>query len=164
MCRQEILWRFASKIIFLIIFLIIISIHYYFQIHITKLRILQALHLIVDYLNKSEYEQLNKWMFDCLVHESQQPSIKILIQWLLIKTYEKMDNLPNIISNLITESKHLAGTSVTSVFPILYHLLSRKNNNISGDIYSQCFKFLLPFTMRPQFSIRYMAQVYWFIK
>lgn len=124
---------------------------------------MQTLHLIVNHLSTDDMCLSTKWLLDCLVNESEQPSIKILIQWALMRINSRHTNPQNFIAvELIPVLKDSKGTSCTSLFPLMYHVV--KSGNVDINIVQDCMNYLLPYTMGQHFNIRYYAQVLYFLQ
>lgn len=123
-----------------------------FQIHIQKLRIIQALLLLQPRLVISK-QALQDLMFKSICDESHQHCVKQLIEWLLIRLLENNDKAIKIISEILISTK-VAATAM--LIPILYHLalLRRTENDVVVVI-----ELLLPWTMGANFKLRVYAQV-----
>ncbi|GLV40035.1 uncharacterized protein CBL_10932 [Carabus blaptoides fortunei] len=124
------------------------------QIHFLKLRVLQTFHLLVNHLNTDYMYLSTKWLLECLVNESEQPSIKLLIQWALMRINLRNESfLANELMPVLKQSK---GTSCTSLFPLMYHAV--KSGDVQMHIVEDCMNCLLTYTMGQHFNIRYYAQ------
>lgn len=113
---------------------------------------------MLPFINIDLLDDAKKWLFEALVTRSPQPSIKLLLQWILVRIYIRLENIPETIMHLVDKAKYLSGANLTYILPIIYHLV--KEAKVDTAIIEQCFELLLIFTMGQQFSIRYIAQVY----
>lgn len=113
---------------------------------------------MLPYINTDLLNDAKEWLFESLVTKSPQPSIKLLLQWMLVRIYIRLNNISETIVHLLDKAKSLNGANLTYIFPIIYHLLKETQGNTA--IIEQCFELLLIFTMGQQFSIRYISQVY----
>lgn len=122
------------------------------QNHLTKLRILQFLNLIFDYIDFDQLFLLFDWCFEKLINEPNQVNVKILMQWFLSKILKKIGS-NEMLERLLSSAKEL-GNSVAAIFPLIYTLLK----------HHQCppydaIKVLTTFSVGPNFKVRYAAQV-----
>ncbi|KAK4883340.1 hypothetical protein RN001_006659 [Aquatica leii] len=124
------------------------------QVHLIKLRILQALLLIHDKMN--DKEQLIDSLLNSLCTESHQPSNKFIIIWLLIRLLHANDNCLEIISAKIQSTSKVHSSTISAFIPVLYHIAVLKNDN---SFWIKVFKQLLPWTMGAHFNLRLYAQV-----
>ncbi|KAF5308648.1 hypothetical protein FQR65_LT06109 [Abscondita terminalis] len=124
------------------------------QVHLIKLRILQALLLIHDKMGHKE--GLIDHLLNSLCTESHQLSNKFIVIWLLIRLLHIKDNCLDLISAKIQSTNKMHSSTISAFIPVLYHVALLKND----DAFSvKVFKQLLPWTMGAHFHLRLYAQV-----
>lgn len=124
------------------------------QIHLTKLRILQFFLLAsgsLDELLEKHFESF----FEALTVEAHQPSVKILLQWLVSRIIVRKGNSDDELRRLLAVTADLKGQSGPNVFPVLYHV----SKHCSEGVVVELLKFLTEQAMGACFSTRYSAQV-----
>ncbi|RZC41348.1 uncharacterized protein BDFB_000226, partial [Asbolus verrucosus] len=125
------------------------------QIHLYKLRIMQALLLFHNYL-KSEKSKLINMIIESFSLESHQPSVRHLMQWLLICLLREDGEFSlKFIADKLKLVNNLRPAAVAGLIPVLYHLCLYQKEMY----WSQVVDVFLPCTMGPQFKLRIYSQV-----
>jgi hypothetical protein len=114
---------------------------------------MQALLLIHTHV-KSEESKLVDVLVESFLMESHQPSVKHLMQWLLICLLKQKNEffIQHIGDKFQIADRRVA--TISSFIPILYHLVTPRDEQSD-----QVVNLLLPHTMGPQFKLRIYSQV-----
>ncbi|XP_045474733.1 uncharacterized protein LOC123680729 [Harmonia axyridis] len=125
------------------------------KIHLEKLRIVQAMLMIVHFTDRSR-EKLVEFIMKSFCEETHQTSVKQLLQWLLIILVSQS---PSYLSLMIekVETTNLSNTSsVVALIPVVYHLVTSLKDE---ECWYQATNALLPWTMGANFKLRVYSQV-----
>ncbi|XP_018331374.2 uncharacterized protein LOC108741184 isoform X2 [Agrilus planipennis] len=123
------------------------------QIHLRKQRILQALLILLPYIAFEKLHLIDTLM-ESLCLESNQTSVKLLIQWILIEGMSEC--YIDIISNKVNGASKTQPSTITSFVFILYSLACKINKE---HVWGKIMKEILPWTMGAHFNLRLYAQV-----
>ncbi|XP_044746564.1 uncharacterized protein LOC123308086 [Coccinella septempunctata] len=125
------------------------------KIHLDKLRIVQAMLIIVNFIDRSK-DQLVQFILKSFCEESHQPSVKQLLQWLLIiLVTETPDYLKLMIKKVETENFSHPSTVVTLI-PVMYHLVTSLGDKVYWNEFTDA---LIPLMMGANFKLRVYSQV-----
>ncbi|KAF5273490.1 hypothetical protein FQA39_LY07507 [Lamprigera yunnana] len=124
------------------------------HVHLVKLRILQGLLLIHEYVG-TEKEALIDTLLESICTESHQLSNKFLIVWLLIRLLFHKEDCLEIISAKITLTNKPHSSTICAFVSVLYHIALLRNEN---RFYEKVIRRMLPWTMGPHFNLRLHAQ------
>ncbi|EEZ98052.1 uncharacterized protein LOC103315209 [Tribolium castaneum] len=124
-------------------------------IHFQKLRIMQTLLLLHEHI-KAEKTPLVNLLIKSFLLESHQPSVKHLMQWLLISLLQTdSDVFIQTINNNLKSVNNNRPSTTSGFIPILYNLVTLQRE----AQWEQVTEMLLPYTMGPQFKLRIFSQV-----
>ncbi|KAL3285789.1 hypothetical protein HHI36_000313 [Cryptolaemus montrouzieri] len=126
------------------------------KIHLEKLRICQAFLMLVHSVTSSKH-QFIQFILDTFSEESHQPSVKHLLQWLLIilLSSNPVEHFCILVEKINTAS--LSHPSfVIALIPVLYHLVLLMNDS---KFWFEVTDTLLPWTMGANFKLRVYCQV-----
>lgn len=126
-----------------------------FQIHFQKLRIIQTLLLLNNHI-KTEKQNLVNLIIDSFVIESHQPSVKHLMQWLLILLLQNEKHVfIDLINNKLQSINNNRPSTISGFVTVLYNLVILQN----ASQWEQVIEMFLPYTMGPQFKLRILFQI-----
>ncbi|XP_075224535.1 tRNA (guanosine(18)-2'-O)-methyltransferase TARBP1 isoform X2 [Lycorma delicatula] len=134
--------------------------------HRIKNRILQALLLLQHVMittfdsNLDNIKVLQKeiidWVRSNLCKESQQPSVRYQLEWLLIRCILSNSDFINYFWDIFLQGSEERAGSVCSFISVAYHLAAVLKDT---SFIKRCVQEVLPWSMAQQFNIRLYAQV-----
>lgn len=133
-----------------------VEVHNYdFQIHLQKLRIVQALLVLEPHI-KNKRQSVVDLITSSFICESHQFCVKQIMQWLLICLLQNEKNTLSLIKNCLESAIRTRVSTISAFVPVLYHL------TVSGDCFlnwEDVRDVILPWTMGAHFKLRLYAQV-----
>ncbi|XP_043277155.1 uncharacterized protein [Venturia canescens] len=128
------------------------------HVHRLKHRAMQALLVLEPYLNDEEVRYLYEEMCELLITESNQPSVRLMQEWLLVRIYANslMDESIWVLFEFAIEKRP---GSLVSVSSIVYHISRLLKDEAKIKFISQAMSHLLPSCMSQQFNVRLYSQV-----
>lgn len=127
--------------------------------HRMKHRIMQLLLLIQPALDPLTTRELHDTISELIIMESNQPTVRIMQEWLLIKIYNDNPTMQKDIWQLLEMAKEKRPGSIVSIASIIYHV-SRILPELSKNSYiEKAIENLLPCCFSQQFVVRLYCQV-----
>ncbi|XP_066253515.1 uncharacterized protein [Euwallacea similis] len=122
------------------------------MVHYEKLRILQALLLVIFQCQLSDFqsEQISAFVLDCFEEENNQNCIKQILHWMLILIFKDVSP----ILSWITSKPNFPPSVLINIIPSLYHLSILGNE----ETLNKTVNLVLPWTMGAQFKLRVYSQ------
>ncbi|XP_012273823.1 probable methyltransferase TARBP1 isoform X2 [Orussus abietinus] len=128
-------------------------------LHRIKHRLLQVLLLIEPMIHKAEDTTfLHDYIYDKLRLETNQTSVRIMQEWLLIRMYVQHEHLRNKIWVPFSENITIRPGSVSSIFRIAYHV-SRLLNSKQEEYILSALSYVGQYCMGQHFNTRLYSQV-----
>lgn len=129
------------------------------RLHRVKHRVMQLLLIIHPCLKEESLMEIHDVIGECLIVESNQPTVRMMQEWLLIKLYLDCPEMVNKLWGLLERAKEERPGSITSIASIIYHV----SKNISDEkqqlfIRDAIYK-LLSCAFSQQFVVRLYCQV-----
>ncbi|KAF7270488.1 hypothetical protein GWI33_016554 [Rhynchophorus ferrugineus] len=130
------------------------------ETHIKKLRITQALLLILPYVKEFSKEaiQIGVFLLDCILEEANQPCIKQIFNLVLIillqgAAFRGIEYIKRVMSM----SAQVSPSIQIGLMPTFYHLALFDTEDPMRS-FSAVMSLVLPWTMGSQFKVRIYAQ------
>ncbi|XP_066156354.1 uncharacterized protein [Euwallacea fornicatus] len=122
------------------------------KVHYEKLRILQALLLIIFQCQVSDIQcqQISAFVLDCFEEENNQNCVKQILHWILILTVQDVSP----ILSWITSKPNFPPSVLLNIIPSLYHLTILGNE----EVLNKTVNLVLPWTMGALFKLRVYSQ------
>ncbi|KAJ8969655.1 hypothetical protein NQ314_001657 [Rhamnusium bicolor] len=124
------------------------------NIHLQKLRIIQALLTIHPFIN-SQKQSLIDLIMESFCMEIHQPCVKQLMQWLLFYLLKDEHTSLFIITAKIDSSTKTQPSTIVAFIVVLLHLTLAK----SDSSWYSTVEALLPWCMGAHFKLRVYSQV-----
>ncbi|KAJ8962246.1 hypothetical protein NQ318_018219, partial [Aromia moschata] len=124
------------------------------QIHIQKLRIIQALLIIYPFI-KDQRQPLIDLLMESFCVEIHQPCVKQLMQWLLYSLLKHDNDALSLIAAKIESATKTQPSTVAAFMLVLLYLTRIK----SESFWFSVVEVLLPWCMGPHFKLRIYAQM-----
>ncbi|XP_017768790.1 PREDICTED: uncharacterized protein LOC108556947 [Nicrophorus vespilloides] len=121
-------------------------------LHLQKLRIMQAFSFFLPCMSLEMKNSLRQMLVDSFKVESHQPSVKHIVQYLLIQLLADSSQL---LIDAIEISNKSTPNTVSGFIPILYGLALNKKD---VDFSMTCVEAMLPWTMGANFKLRLYSQ------
>ncbi|XP_034942852.1 probable methyltransferase TARBP1 isoform X2 [Chelonus insularis] len=92
------------------------------SIHKIKHRVMQLLLLLLRYLRQEETKMLHDFIGNLIISESNQLTVRMMQEWLLIKIYLNNFEMQPLVWELLERSKCERPGSIVSIASIIYHV------------------------------------------
>uniref|UniRef100_A0A1I7VWS4 SpoU_methylase domain-containing protein n=1 Tax=Loa loa TaxID=7209 RepID=A0A1I7VWS4_LOALO len=119
--------------------------------HRQKTRLLQLLLLIYGFASEEILEKLELFCIECLKDPSQQPSVRLVVSWILVRLY---CNNEVAFQKFIGIEKELAAARIGSIgswIVILMHVTKISRTDVA---FIRCFTLLHPWCTAQNFTVR----------
>lgn len=108
------------------------------------------------HLADSSKNKVVKFILKSLCEESHQPSVKQLMQWLLIILVSKLPDHLSLIILMVGTANLSRPSSIVALIPVVYHLVISHEDE---EYWFEVTDALLPWTMGANFKLRVYSQV-----
>ncbi|KAK0093220.1 hypothetical protein PV326_014017 [Microctonus aethiopoides] len=129
------------------------------NIHRIKHRVMQLLLIIQPLLDKEATTVLYDTICDLIVSENDQPSVRIMQEWLLIRISIKYQSLRDKVWDLLEIVKSKRPGSITSVASIIFHVSQKLPIDKKVQYTRIAIRKLLPCCFRQKFVVRLSCRV-----
>ncbi|KAK0181432.1 hypothetical protein PV327_003720 [Microctonus hyperodae] len=129
------------------------------NIHRIKHRVMQLLLIIQPLLDEKATTVLYDTICDLIVSESNQPSVRVMQEWLLMKIFIKYPSLRDNVWDLLEVAKTKRPGSITSVASIIYHVSRKLPIDKKVQYIRIAIRKLLSSCFRQTFVVRLYCQV-----
>ncbi|VDN81814.1 unnamed protein product [Brugia pahangi] len=119
--------------------------------HRRKTRLSQLLLLIYGFASREILEKLELFCIKCLKEPVQQPSIRLLVSWILVRLY---CNNEDAFQKFIGIEKELAAARIGSISSWIAILLHVTKINRTDAAFTQCFTLFHPWCTAQNFTVR----------
>ncbi|XP_044001585.1 uncharacterized protein LOC122847791 [Aphidius gifuensis] len=127
--------------------------------HILNNRIMQILLILQPTLDDDSTLTVHEAICDHLLEESNQPSVRVMQEWLIIKIHLIKPKLREQFWNLFAKGRDNRPASITSLASIIYHVLKNLPSHEKNGYFEKAIDFILPNCMTQQFVVRLYCQV-----
>ncbi|XP_057326001.1 probable methyltransferase TARBP1 [Microplitis mediator] len=126
------------------------------SLHRMKHRVMQLLLVIHPCLKEKSLMEIHEVIGECLIVESNQPTVRMMQEWLLIKLYLDYPEMVNKLWGLLERAKEERPGSITSIASIIYHV----SKNISDENQQLFIKDAIYKLLSCAFSQQFVVRLY----
>ncbi|OXU28380.1 hypothetical protein TSAR_002234 [Trichomalopsis sarcophagae] len=133
------------------------------QLHRLKHRLMQILLILQPYLDQQSTVMLYHTLRDSIVYDSDQHSVRLMKEWLLVRIYLSNRELLSDLWSFFEKICNERPGSASSIIGIIWHISLQLDRNHVSEFIKKALEKLGVCCMGQQFGIRLFGQVF-FIK
>lgn len=130
------------------------------NIHILNNRIMQILLILQPTLDEENTVIIHEAICESLLEESNQPSVRVMQEWLLIRIHLANKKLRDQFWDLFARGRDSRPGSITSIASIVYHVSKHLPLDEKKIYLENAVVHILPNCMIQQFVVRLYCQVF----
>ncbi|XP_046830389.1 probable methyltransferase TARBP1 isoform X1 [Vespa crabro] len=129
------------------------------HLHRVKHRLIQILLVLEPLLNMESISSLQEILCNLILLESNQHSIRLMQEWLLIRIFVKYPNLHNKLWNFFEESLLKRPGCTSSIASVIYHVALLLSGQTQCDFLRQAMPYIACCCLGQNYNMRLYNQV-----
>ncbi|KAL2737261.1 putative methyltransferase TARBP1 isoform X1 [Vespula maculifrons] len=129
------------------------------HLHRIKHRLIQILLVLEPVLNTESISSLQETLCNLILLESNQHSIRLMQEWLLIRIFVKYTNLHNKLWNFFEESLLKRPGCTSSIASVIYHVALLLSEQTQCDFLRQAMPYIACCCLGQNYNMRLYNQV-----